>query len=79
MIHEWKDDPSSKQVINAMLKMMSIMENPQRIHTDRGPQFMAKDFQNFLKRKDIVWNPSCPHFPSSNGHAEAFVKKIKTF
>ena len=31
-----------------------------------------------MKRRDIVWNPSSPHFPSSNGHAEAFVKKIKT-
>ena len=78
MVHEWKDDPSSKQVIKAMSKMMSVMGKPHRIRTDGGPQFMARDFKDFLKRKDIEWSPSSPHFPSSNGHAEAFVKKIKT-
>ena len=78
MVHKWRDDPSSKQVVAAMVKMMAIMGNPQRMRTDGGPQFKALEFQKFLERKGIEWSPSSPHFPSSNGHAEAFVKKVKS-
>ena len=77
MVHEWKDDPSSKSVIAAMITMMATMGNPQRIRTDGGPQFRAAEFQKFLERKGIEWCPSSPHFPSSNGHAEIMVKKVK--
>ena len=77
MVHEWKEDPTAKSVISAMVKMMAIMGNPQKIRTDGGPQFKAAEFQNFLERKGIEWCPSSPLFPSSNGHAEVFVKKVK--
>ena len=70
MVHEWKEDPTARQVISAMVRMMAIMGNPQRIRTDGGPQFKAAEFQKFLERKGIQWSPSSPYFPSSNGHAK---------
>ncbi|XP_066951839.1 uncharacterized protein [Macrobrachium rosenbergii] len=57
--------------------MMSLTGYPQRIRTDGGPQFSAAEFQRFLKGRGIKWSPSSPHFPSSNGHAEVIVKKVK--
>ena len=78
MVHEWKDDPTAKQVITKMVKMMAIMGNPQRIRMDGGPQFKAVKFRKILEWKSAEWSPSSPYFPSSNGHAEVLVKKVKS-
>lgn len=77
MVKEWMNDPTAKQVIEALSKMMQIMGFPCRFRSDGGPQFKAAEFQNFLRKRGIVWRPSSPYFPSSNGHAEIFVKKVK--
>ena len=34
-------------------------------------------FQDFLTKLGIVWSPSTPHYPQSNGMAEAAVKNMK--
>ena len=78
MVEEWRNDPTAKQVIEALSRMMQIMGYPCRFRSDGGPQFKAVEFQRFLERRNIVWGPSSPYFPSSNGHAEVFVKKVKT-
>ena len=40
-------------------------------------QFAASSFNQFLHRWGVKWAPSTPHFPSSNGHSECFVKQVK--
>jgi transposase InsO family protein len=47
---------------------------PMRFRSDNGPQFDAGVFQETLKRWGVAWGNSTPHYPQSNGHAEAAVK-----
>ena len=48
------------------------------LRSDGGPQFKAKEFTDALNRWGVEWRPSSPHFPRSNGHAEASVKAAKS-
>lgn len=50
---------------------------PNHLHSDGGPQFTAKPFQDFCQELSICAHVSSPHFPQSNGHAEAAVKALK--
>ncbi|XP_064117609.1 uncharacterized protein K02A2.6-like [Macrobrachium nipponense] len=52
---------------------------PVRLMTDGGPQFTSSEFKNFLGRWGVQHVMSTPHYPQSNGHAEAAVKKVKHF
>ena len=48
-----------------------------RIRTDGGPQFKSSKFQQFVKKWGVASTISTPHYPQSNGHAEAAVKTMK--
>ena len=50
---------------------------PVRVRTDGGTQFTSHDFAAFLQRWGVRHIMSTPHYPQSNGHAEAAVKKVK--
>ena len=50
---------------------------PVRLRSDGGPQFISRKFQSFIERWGINYVLSFPGYPQSNGHAEAFVKKLK--
>ncbi|KAG0725797.1 hypothetical protein GWK47_004545 [Chionoecetes opilio] len=50
---------------------------PLRLRTDGGPQFTSTDFRNFMERWGVYYAVSSPHYPQSNGHAEAAVKSVK--
>jgi len=51
--------------------------NP-NIISDNGPQFMAKDFQNFLKIAGLKHIRTSVNYPQSNGKIEVWYKTIKT-
>ena len=76
-ITEFRHDPSSQQVISALRKYFVDTGVPVRIRTDGGPQFSASKFRQFLKRWGVNQALSTPHYPQSNGHAEAAVKAMK--
>ncbi|XP_064080641.1 uncharacterized protein LOC135197509 [Macrobrachium nipponense] len=48
---------------------------PVRLMTDGGPQFTSSEFKNFLGRWGVQHVMSTPHYPQSNGHAEASCKE----
>ncbi|KAG0725676.1 Gag-Pro-Pol polyprotein [Chionoecetes opilio] len=50
---------------------------PLRLRTDGGPQFTSTAFRNFTERWGVYHAVSSPHYPPSNGHAEAAVKSVK--
>jgi transposase InsO family protein len=50
---------------------------PVRIRTDGGKQFTARQFQDFASAWKFNHVVSSPHYPQSNGHAEAAVKSLK--
>jgi putative transposase len=51
-------------------------EHP-RIITDNGPQFIAKDFKEFIRIAGMTHVRTSPYYPQSNGKLERFHKTLK--
>jgi hypothetical protein len=51
-------------------------EHP-RIISDNGPQFIAKDFKEFIRIMGMTHVRTSPYYPQSNGKIERFHKTIK--
>ena len=61
------------------LKMHSARYGtPMPLATDNGPQFASKQFAEFAKKWRFDHRTSSPHYPRSNGQAEAAVKVAKS-
>ena len=50
---------------------------PEQLVSDNGPQFVAEEFEYFLKSNGVKHIHSAPYHPSSNGLAEWFVCTFK--
>lgn len=48
-----------------------------RIISDNGPQFIAKDFKEFIRISGMTHVRTSPYYPQSNGKLERFHKTIK--
>jgi putative transposase len=48
-----------------------------RIITDNGPQFIAKDFKEFIRIAGMTHVRTSPYYPQSNGKLERFHKTLK--
>jgi len=48
-----------------------------RIISDNGPQFIAKDFKEFIRLAGMTHVRTSPYYPQSNGKLERFHKTIK--
>ena len=49
-----------------------------RIISDNGPQFIAKDFKEFIRISGMTHVRTSPYYPQSNGKLERFHATIKT-
>ncbi|XP_069973003.1 uncharacterized protein [Penaeus vannamei] len=76
-VHSYQGDTSSRATIRAFRKLFGQLGVPTRLRTDGGPQFSSHEFQKFLQKWRVHHNMSTPHYPPSNGHAEAHVKVMK--
>jgi hypothetical protein len=77
VVHQWRRDPTAREVVQAVVHNFVELGVPMRFRSDNGPQFDAGVFQETLKRWGVAWGNSTPHYPQSNGHAEAAVKAMK--
>ena len=48
-----------------------------RIITDRGSQFIARDFKEYLRHWQATHVFTSPHYPQSNGKLERFHRTLK--
>jgi putative transposase len=48
-----------------------------RIITDNGPQFIAKDFKEFIRIAGMTHVRTSPYYPQSNGKIERWYKTVK--
>jgi len=48
-----------------------------RIITDNGPQFIAKDFKEFIRIAGMTHVKTSPYYPQSNGKMERWFKTLK--
>ena len=49
-----------------------------RIISDNGPQFIAKDFKEFIRVSGMTHVRTSPYYPQSNGKIERWHKSLKT-
>jgi putative transposase len=49
-----------------------------RIISDNGPQFVAKDFKEFIRTCGMTHVKTSPYYPQSNGKIERFHRTIKS-
>jgi len=49
-----------------------------RIISDNGPQFIARDFKQFIRICGMTHVKTSPHYPQSNGKLERFHKTLKS-
>jgi len=49
-----------------------------RIISDNGPQFIAKDFKEFIRISGMTHVRTSPYYPQSNGKMERWNKSIKS-
>ena len=49
-----------------------------RIITDNGPQFIAKDFKEFIRICGMTHVKTSPYYPQSNGKIERWHKSLKS-
>jgi hypothetical protein len=77
VVHQWKHEPTAREVMQAVISNFVELGVPMRLRSDNGPQFDAGIFQAALQRWEVAWGNSTPHYPQSNGHAEAAVKAVK--
>jgi putative transposase len=49
-----------------------------RVITDNGPQFIARDFQQFIRLAGMTHVKTSPYYPQSNGKIERWHKTLKS-
>ncbi|XP_076037654.1 uncharacterized protein LOC143023062 [Oratosquilla oratoria] len=72
-----KGDTTSSNTIRMFCNYFREVGVPLRLRTDGGPQFTSQEFRSFAARWGVRHIVTSPHYPQSNGHAEAAVKAIK--
>jgi hypothetical protein len=55
----------------------SVPEATPRIISDNGPQFIARDFKEFIRISGMTHVRISPHYPQSNGKIERWHKSLK--
>ena len=70
-------DTLSATVINKTKAHFARFGIPQICHSDNGPQFASKEYENFATQYGFKHTTSSPYHPQANGRAEAAVKVAK--
>ncbi len=80
-IVHWEIHPSmtEPQVELLLQKAREIFPDAKpRIISDNGPQFIARDFKQFIKICGMTHVRTSPYYPQSNGKLERYHKTLKT-
>ena len=67
----------SLTVVNATWRHIARFGVPEVCHTDNGPQFISKEYQDFARDYGFKYTTSSPYHSPGNGRAEAAVKVCK--
>lgn len=79
-IVHWDLREAMKEAEIELILQRAMELHPQarpRIITDNGPQFIAKDFKEFIRISGMTHVKTSPFYPQSNGKIERFHKTIK--
>ena len=70
---------TSGAVINKMKQIFSQHGIAETVISGNGPQFVAKEFQQFAEEWNFHHATSSPYYPQANGEAERAVRSAKEF
>lgn len=65
-------DITTNSVTSCLKQLFNLFGSPQFVHSDRGSQFMAKDFDTFLHGQGISHSRSTPYNPTGNSQVERY-------
>ena len=68
---------NTARVVSLLKEMFSEHGIPEILCSDNSPQYTNAQFANSCTSWGITHEPSSPHYPQSNGFAEACVKSVK--
>ena len=68
---------NANKIISLLKEMFSEYGIPEVLHYNNGPQYASAQFTDFCISWGISHKTSSPHYPQSNGFAEACVKSVK--
>ena len=80
-IVHWDIRESMKEADVELILQKALERYPQvspRVITDNGPQFIAKDFKEFIRLTGMSHVRTSPYYPQSNGKIERWHKTLKT-
>lgn len=64
-------------VISSLTEVFARLGIPDKLQSDNGPQFSAKEFKAFCEASGIILVYSPPYFPRVNGEVERQMRSIK--
>ena len=67
----------AEHTIHELRKIFSAYGAPKELVSDNGPQFIAENFQHFLKMNGVKHTLTAPCHPASNRAAECAVQTLK--
>jgi len=79
MVH-WEIRPKMEEVDVETILQRALEKFPgehPRIISDNGPQFIAKDFKEFIRLSGMTHVRTSPYYPQSNGKLERWHKTVK--
>jgi len=79
-IVHWEIREAMKEADAELVLQRAREKYPQarpRIISDNGPQFVAKDFKEFLRQWQTAHVLTSPHYPQSNGKLERYHRTLK--
>jgi transposase InsO family protein len=56
----------------------SSVKITERTYSDNGPQFIARDFKEFIRISGMTHVRTSPYYPQSNGKIERWYKSLKS-
>lgn len=81
MIRETKEIREQMKTLDVEIVLQRAREQwpgaRPRIISDNGPQFIAKDFKNFIRQSGMTHVRTSPYYPQSNGKMERWNQTLK--
>ena len=68
---------TSEDVIGILVDLFAIRGVPEFMHSDNGPEFVAKSLRRFLERVDVGTSYIEPGSPWENGFVESFHSRLR--
>ena len=68
---------NTTKVVLLLKEIFSEHRIPEVLYSDNGPQYTSAQFTEFCTSWGIIHETSNPHYPQSNGFAEACIKSVK--